>query len=53
MVTRGQKLRLAIFLLSAAGALGLLLVAFLGVTLLQSTERYYVLVPGSIEGLEQ
>lgn len=53
MATRGQKIKLAIFLLSSGAALVLLLVAFLGVTLWQSVESYYVLVPDSVEGLER
>lgn len=53
MASRGQKLKLGIFLLSTGAALVLLLVAFLGVTLWESVEHYHVLVPDSIEGLER
>lgn len=53
MATRGQNIKLAIFLLVSGAALALLLVAFLGVTLWQRVESYYVLVPDSVEGLER
>lgn len=53
MATRGQNIKLAIFLLSTGGALLLLLVAFLGFTFWQNVAPYYVLVPDSVEGLER
>ncbi|MFO7181675.1 MAG: MlaD family protein [Pseudomonadota bacterium] len=53
MATRGQALKLGIFLIGSLVALALLLGAFAGFEdFWRRTERYYVLVPGSVEGLE-
>jgi ABC-type transporter Mla subunit MlaD len=53
MATREQKVKLGIFLLCTGVGLLALLGAFLGITLWRSVERYYVLVPDSVEGLER
>jgi ABC-type transporter Mla subunit MlaD len=52
MTTRGQTLKLVIFLAVSAVVTVLLLTAFGGLDLFRRTSRYFVEVPGGVAGLE-